>query len=152
MRLLSRILLFFVFAGAANLSVQAQCAWSAPAQNKFLTQSPKAKAAMIAAASPEIEERVDPSTGELYYVRRVLNPWSEVTTYQIVYFNPRTEQFESGSLVGETGRDSSPDQGGRSKRPCPQSVPRDSSQQRPQTTLPAHQPRRSSTIKIAERF
>jgi hypothetical protein len=102
---------------------------------------------MIAAVSPNIEERVDPHTGEPYYVRRLVNPWSMAVTYQIVHFSVDKERFETTTSQATV----EPWQDNTTPLTCPQKMPRDSSQRNRKDTLPTQQPRRSSTIKIAMR-
>lgn len=85
-------LLLAFFGGFALMNVQAQgCHGNASASaNK---ESAQWTAAKVAAADKSIEERVDPKTGEVSYVRKNTQDESGKATYTALVFDAATGQF-----------------------------------------------------------
>ncbi len=138
-----------------SATLVAQCnskkALSNPA---FFQQDPSAKASMIAAADETIEERVDPSTGETYYVRQYSSPWSGEKGYHLLTFDLSSEQFVERQDYAVHG-DQEENKGSQTAG-CQEQGDSTNLQQRkllPDQAAPSNkQPRRSSRVKLAADF
>jgi hypothetical protein len=145
------VLLLTLFSSSLVAQCNSKKALSNPA---FFQQDPSAKAAMIAAADENIEERFDPKTGRIYYVRQYTSPWSGEKGYDLLTFDPRLEQFvarEDYAAHGDQEEDK-----GSSTAGCQEQSDSTRLQQRkllPDQTAPSNkQPRRSSRVKLAAYF
>jgi hypothetical protein len=142
------LLTVFVLTGLGT-GLYAQCAtYSALPEGALLNQDPEAKAALIAAADDTIEERIDPSSGQVYYVRRYTSPWNGESAYQLVVFNAQKETFIEREDYALWEKDDTAVQGGEE---LPEPEVQDSCLQNniiPDQLPNKAKPRRSSTVKI----
>jgi hypothetical protein len=147
---MKKLLLLTVFAFTyLGAGLHAQCAtYTALPEGALLNQDPEAKAALIAAADDTVEVRIDPSSGQVYYVRRYTSPWSGESTYQLVAFDAQKETFIEREDYALWKKEDTSNQGGEE---LPEPEVQDSCLQNsilPDEVPNKAKPRRSSTVKI----
>ncbi|MEL6837394.1 MAG: hypothetical protein AAFP77_30585 [Bacteroidota bacterium] len=157
--------LLFAFGLGLNFA-NAQCNFNKDLSSpEIFAQDPSAKAAVIAATDDTIEERVNPKTGQKYYVRRFVSPWSGEPGYSFITFDTELEDFVEHHTIsyletqGDQGDDGEKGQStgkGAQTPGCQQQKDSTQMQQRkllPEDAAPANrQPRRSSRVKLAALF
>lgn len=151
-----RIIALLIVFGLTLNHVSAQCSVKKDLSSpEMFAQDPVAKAAMIAATDDTIEERIHPKTGQKYFVRRFVSPWSGESTYHFLTFDDQLEEFvEQHEITFHGGQDEETNKGSRT--PACQSQG-DSTRMQERKLLPEdppanRQPRRSSRVKLAALF
>ena len=162
-----RIFALLIAFGLGLNYANAQCNFKKDLSSpEIFTQDPSAKAAVIAATDDTIEERIDPKTGNKYYVRRFVSPWSGEPGYSFIAFDRELEAFVEHHTIsyfhdiqggqGDDGEKSSSNTKGGQTPGCQQQQDSTQMQQRkllPEDAAPANrQPRRSSRVKLAALF
>ena len=160
-----RIFALLLIFGFSLTYANAQCNFKKDLSDPAIfAQDPVAKASVIAATDDTIEERIDPKTGNKYYVRRFTSPWSGEPGYSFVTFDENLEDFVEHHTIsfhdtqgddGEKGTSNGTRKGAQTPG-CQQ--PQDSIQTQQRKLLPEdaaptnRQPRRSSRVKLASLF
>lgn len=158
-----RIFALLLVFGLSLTYAHAQCNFKKDLSSpEIFTQDPNAKAAVIAATDDTIEERIDSKTGNKYYVRRFVSPWSGEPGYSFITFDSELEAFVEHHTIsfhdtqGDDGEKGESSTKGSQTPGCQQQRDSTQMQQRkllPEDTAPANrQPRRSSRVKLASLF
>lgn len=149
MRLPTVILTLCLAVGGTNAI--AQSSLDNVVEDTFFSQNPATKAAILAAMNDDIVERVDKITGETYYLRREVHPFTQEVIYHMVVFDANQGAFIVPNVNLAQTQD--PVKEKEDWKNNPQSnVKQDSCRLRTPQQEAAPRPRRSSTIKIAEEF
>ena len=143
-------LLFLVvlFSLVTSSFMNAQCT---KADNTFV-HNPDNQASIVAEADDTIQEMTDELTGEVYFIRKIENPWNGQLSFTTVTFDATTATFVDANLYAINGDD---DQLIVTKKPCP--TQKDTCVHKQPNRLPSQgktrpQPRRSSRVKLANNF
>lgn len=155
LRIFALLIVFGLTLNIASAQCNSKKDLSSP---EFITQDPAAKAALIAAADDNIEERVDRETGRKYYVQRYVSPWSGEPGYHFLTFDAQLEEFVPHHMIAFHGdQDDGENKGGAQTPACQEQ--RDSTDLQKRKLLPEEeaapvnrQPRRSSRVKLASIF
>ena len=161
-----RIFALLIVFGLGLNYANAQCNFNKDLSSpQIFTQDPSAKAAVIAATDDTIEERIHPKTGQKYYVRRFVSPWSGEPGYSFIAFDRELEAFVEHHTIsfleeqggqGDDGEKSESTTKGAQTPGCQQQKDSTQMQQRkllPEDAAPTNrQPRRSSRVKLASLF
>ena len=118
----------------------------------LFAQNPTIQASILAATDANIEERINPKTGEIYFVRQVENPWNGTMTLVLVEFDRHSSTFIDIGDYTYNGNGENDSKTEPQKR-CP--TQQDSCKHKQQNLLNSKQkgrpqPHRSSRVKLAE--